>query len=52
MPEIVETSQQQNCTAGTPTAQYGRQQLMSLHGNSLKSRQDSEKFVKKDVKKE
>jgi hypothetical protein len=41
MPEIVLTS------AGTPTAQYGREQLMSFCGNSRKSRQSCKKFVKK-----
>jgi hypothetical protein len=38
MPEIVETSQQSIlASAETPTAQYGRQQLMSFHGNMPKS---------------
>jgi hypothetical protein len=33
------------------TAQYGRQQLKSFHGNSPKSRLNGEIFVKKDFKK-
>jgi hypothetical protein len=37
-------------TMWTPTAQYGRQQLMIFRGNSPKSRQNCEKFAKKDVK--
>jgi hypothetical protein len=40
-----------NGTIWTPTAPYGRQQLISFRGNSPKSRQNGEKFVKKDVKK-
>jgi hypothetical protein len=30
-------------TAGTPIAQYGRQQLMSFRGNSRKSREETHK---------
>jgi hypothetical protein len=40
-----------NSTIWTPTAQYGRQQLVSYRGNLTKSRQNGEKFMKKDVKK-
>jgi hypothetical protein len=39
-----------NSTIRTPTAQYGRQQLMIFRGNSLKSPQNGEKFVRKDIK--
>jgi hypothetical protein len=38
-------------SAVTPTAQYGHQKLMSFSGNSLKSGQNGEKLIKKDVKK-
>jgi hypothetical protein len=38
-----------NSTIWTPTAQYGRQQLLIFCGNSPKSRQNGEKFAKKDV---
>jgi hypothetical protein len=40
-----------NSTLWTPTAQCGRQQLMSFRGNSPKSRQSGAKFVMKYVKK-
>jgi hypothetical protein len=36
-------------SAGTPIAQYESQQLLSFRGNSPKSHQNGEKFVKKDV---
>jgi hypothetical protein len=39
-----------NSTIWTPTAQYGLQQLMIFRGNSPKSRQNGEKFVRKDIK--
>jgi hypothetical protein len=39
-----------NSTIWMPTAQYGRQQLISFRENLPKSRQNGEKFVKKDVK--
>ncbi len=51
MPEIVEMPATVLASAGTPTAPYGRRQLMRFHGNSRKSRQNGEQFVKKDVKK-
>jgi hypothetical protein len=41
-----------NSIIWTPTAQYGRQQLMSFRGNLPKSRQNGEKLVKKYVIKE
>jgi hypothetical protein len=39
-----------NSTIWTLTAHYGRQQLISFCGNSPKSRQNGENFVKKDKK--
>jgi hypothetical protein len=42
-------------SAGTPTEyscqkQYGSQSMISLRGNSRKTRQNGEKFVKKTIK--
>jgi hypothetical protein len=43
MPELVEMPTAALASAGTPIAQYGRQQLTSFRGNSGKTRQTCEK---------